>query len=148
MRNASAKLRVHEIGPFVYREVLKNTNVEFHSNNSLSYTQQRQSYFVPEMSVCDPKNISIRSPNIALLTGYYNLANKPSIFSFAFTGLVKSMNEKPFIEMTSDELIWGYHNKLLRLGRGILPNIFTFDKIGVLSMVNIKNFKIKFFILI
>lgn len=82
------KLRVEELGPFVYeyvssetcremkkithfalycREHLTNTNPVFNENGTLTYIPKRTVKFVPEMSVSNPKLQAVTVPNIPYL---------------------------------------------------------------------------------
>uniref|UniRef100_A0A8W7PQT0 Uncharacterized protein n=1 Tax=Anopheles coluzzii TaxID=1518534 RepID=A0A8W7PQT0_ANOCL len=61
------RLRVQEIGPYVYQEFLEHRNSTFNQNGTLSFVPVRRQVFVPERSVGDPKQDRIMIPNIALL---------------------------------------------------------------------------------
>ncbi|XP_031366302.1 sensory neuron membrane protein 2 isoform X2 [Apis dorsata] len=60
------KLKVEEIGPYVYQEIVENHNVTWHEN-MISYIPKRTIIYVPEMSINDPKKDIIHVPNIPML---------------------------------------------------------------------------------
>lgn len=62
---AGEKPRLVEVGPFVYREEMEKTNIEFHENQTVSFQHKKILQFVPELSV--DKNLRIVTPNIPLL---------------------------------------------------------------------------------
>lgn len=64
------RIRNHNINilsSYVLREVIENHNVTWNDNGTLSYRPKRTVYFVPEMSVSDPKEDIVRVPNVPLL---------------------------------------------------------------------------------
>lgn len=61
------KINVVEVGPYVYRESLKNTNSKFNENGSVTFEPKRYIEFVRELSVGDPKEDVITSINIPLV---------------------------------------------------------------------------------
>ncbi|XP_015601972.1 scavenger receptor class B member 1 isoform X2 [Cephus cinctus] len=65
--NGEEKLKVQEIGPYVYKEILKNENVTWNDNGTMSYTPRRTVVYVPEMSVGDPEQDLVMVPNIPML---------------------------------------------------------------------------------
>lgn len=62
---AGDKPRLAEVGPFVYREDMEKTNIQFHDNFTVSFQHKKILQFVPELSV--DKNLKIVIPNIPLL---------------------------------------------------------------------------------
>ncbi|XP_026314759.1 protein croquemort-like [Hyposmocoma kahamanoa] len=50
LANKSAKIKVEELGPYVYREVHKKVNIVFNDNNTVTYQMERFWHFEPEMS--------------------------------------------------------------------------------------------------
>ncbi|XP_016771066.1 scavenger receptor class B member 1 isoform X2 [Apis mellifera] len=60
------KLKVEEIGPYVYQEIVENHNITWHEN-MISYIPKRTIIYVPEMSINDPKKDIIHVPNIPML---------------------------------------------------------------------------------
>ncbi|KAJ4444622.1 hypothetical protein ANN_06418 [Periplaneta americana] len=62
------KLRVQEVGPYVYREYTEKVNIVFHDNGTVSYQGKSSFSFVPELSVGhQPRHERVIMPNIPLL---------------------------------------------------------------------------------
>jgi scavenger receptor class B, member 1 len=130
------KLKLAEIGPYVYQEFLINENPTFHENGTLTFIPKRNLVFVREMSIGDPEKDVITVPNAVLLAGS-SVAAKHSTFSaLAMTTLVKSLNARSFLNLTVYDYMWGYDDNLVRLANNILPNFITFDKLGFLDRVS------------
>lgn len=61
------KLILSEVGPYVYKEILTNSNTTFNPNGTLTYIPIRRTEFIREKSVSDPHNDIIIAPNIPML---------------------------------------------------------------------------------
>lgn len=80
------KLRLHEVGPIVYREILHHENVVLHPENStMSYTAVRRAEFVDHYNEPNILNRTITVPNFALLVSSFcfcNFKSKAVFFNF------------------------------------------------------------------
>ncbi|KFB46340.1 AGAP004643-PA-like protein [Anopheles sinensis] len=127
------RLRVQEIGPYVYQEFLEHRNSTFNANGTLSFVPIRRQVFVPERSVGDPQEDRIMIPNIALL-GVSSAAYRMSTFAaFAVAAALKPLGMSPILNITTHDLLWGYDDPLVRIASSLLPDIIHFQKIGVLD---------------
>ncbi|XP_061505883.1 scavenger receptor class B member 1 isoform X1 [Anopheles gambiae] len=127
------RLRVQEIGPYVYQEFLEHRNSTFNQNGTLSFVPVRRQVFVPERSVGDPKQDRIMIPNIALL-GVSSAAYRMSTFAaFAVAAALKPLGMSPILNITTHDLLWGYDDPLVRIASTLLPDIIHFQKLGVLD---------------
>uniref|UniRef100_A0A182IB07 Uncharacterized protein n=1 Tax=Anopheles arabiensis TaxID=7173 RepID=A0A182IB07_ANOAR len=107
------RLRVQEIGPYVYQEFLEHRNSTFNQNGTLSFVPVRRQVFVPERSVGDPKQDRIMIPNIALL-GVSSAAYRMSTFAaFAVAAALKPLGMSPILNITTHDLLWGYDDPLM-----------------------------------
>lgn len=61
------KLKLHEIGPIIYREILEHTDIEFHKNSTLTYTAHRSVEYLPNENQPNILNKTILIPNMPLL---------------------------------------------------------------------------------
>lgn len=71
------RLRLHEVGPIVYRELLHHEDVVHHpANSTMSYTAVRSVEYVDHYNEPNILNQTITVPNFALLVSYEgNLLN-------------------------------------------------------------------------
>uniref|UniRef100_A0A182VPW5 Scavenger receptor class B n=1 Tax=Anopheles minimus TaxID=112268 RepID=A0A182VPW5_9DIPT len=127
------RLRLQEIGPYVYQEFLEHRNSTFNSNGTLSFVPVRRQVFVPERSVGDPMEDRIMIPNIALL-GVSSAAYRMSTFAaFAVAAALKPLGMAPILNITTHDLLWGYDDPLVRIASTLLPELIHFQKLGILD---------------
>ncbi|XP_055543770.1 scavenger receptor class B member 1-like [Wyeomyia smithii] len=127
------KIRVVEVGPYVYQEYLENHNSTFNANGTLSFTPVRRQVFVPERSISDPQQDLIIVPNIALL-GVSSAAYRMSTWaSLAVAAALKPLGMSPFLNISVRDLLWGYDDPLVKVASTLIPDIINFKKIGILD---------------
>lgn len=127
------KLKVVEIGPYVYQEFLENRNATFNDNGTISFVPVRHSVFMPELSVGDPTKDIIYAANLPLL-GLSAAASKISSFaSLAISALVTTTNSRPILNLTVHDFLWGYEDNLVRFANNIVPDFITFERFGLMD---------------
>lgn len=132
-RGLDAKLKVTEVGPYVYQEILENHNVTFNANNTVTYTPRRVVKFIRKKSIGDPKVDKIVAPNIPYM-GVTSAASSFSTFAaLAVSTLTRKLNSKPMLEMSVHEYLWGYEDNLVYLASKIVPSVINFQKFGLLE---------------
>jgi hypothetical protein len=133
MSGKDKKMMLKEVGPYVFREYLEHKNVTFNENGTLSFVPTRVQIPVPERSIGDPMTDIVQVPNIAML-GISSAAAQFSIFAaLGISGIVKSMNAQPILNLTVNDFLWGYEDPLIRLASNLVPNIIHFEKLGLLD---------------
>ncbi|XP_072382219.1 scavenger receptor class B member 1-like isoform X4 [Diabrotica undecimpunctata] len=60
------KLKLEEVGPIVFREILVHKNVVFNDNGTLSYTSNRTLQYAPEINPVNLLNKTLVMPNVAV----------------------------------------------------------------------------------
>ncbi|XP_050685744.1 scavenger receptor class B member 1 [Leptidea sinapis] len=116
------KPRLNEVGPFVYREDMEKVNIKFHDNDTVTFQHNKILRFVPELSV--DKNQKFVVPNIPLLTV---TSFSPNMAGFVFNFLVSGLSityrdrAKPFVDITAEELVFGYNDPLVTLAHYFYP---------------------------
>ncbi|XP_076387746.1 scavenger receptor class B member 1 [Megachile rotundata] len=132
--NAS-KLRVQEVGPFVYRERLRRVNVQLHENGTVSYQEKRSFRWVSGSSETEKVTV----PNVPLLAALAFVRDEKYVVQLLATTLLSSVRAKPFVELTVGEYLWGYEDELLRLFKVISSSLkqpMPYEKFGILAMKN------------
>uniref|UniRef100_A0A1B6DPI6 Scavenger receptor class B member 1 n=1 Tax=Clastoptera arizonana TaxID=38151 RepID=A0A1B6DPI6_9HEMI len=127
------KLKVHEIGPYVYSEQLVNTNVTFNNNHTVSYRPIRTLRFEPGLSVGNPMEDLITVSNIPFLGITSMLHNSSMTLNLGLSGIVSFLDTQPFVDVSVHDFLWGYDEQLVKLASKILPNWITFPKFGLLD---------------
>ncbi|XP_034827962.1 scavenger receptor class B member 1 [Maniola hyperantus] len=116
------KPKLNEVGPFVYREDMEKVNIKFHDNDTVSYQHNKILRFVPELSVDKTQKLVV--PNIPLLTVTSFSPNLPTwLFNVLVTGLAITYRDrsKPFVQITAEELVFGYDDPLVTLAHYFYP---------------------------
>lgn len=127
------KLKVQELGPYVYQEYLENHNVTFNDNDTMTYIPKRTIIYVPEKSVRNPAEDLITVPNIAYLGASSALHNAGFLVNYPLTQLATMIGAKPILNMSVHEYLWGYEDKLVSLASNIVPSFINFQKFGLLD---------------
>lgn len=100
----------------------------------------RYSIPLPHLSIGDPTKDVITTVNLALL-GFSAASIKLSTFAaLAFSTIAKSTNSKPLLNLTVQDYLWGYDDKLVSLGHAALPSFITFDRLGLMDRVRSSEF--------
>ncbi|KAH8383338.1 hypothetical protein KR009_008055, partial [Drosophila setifemur] len=130
----AAKLKVEEVGPYAYKEVLTNHNATYNeANNTITYTPRREYIFVRERSVGDPKVDTVRAPNIPLM-GVTTLASSLSMFAaLGLSALTKRLDAKPMLDISVHEYMWGYEDNLVELAGRFVPSWIDFSSFGIME---------------
>lgn len=117
--NNGDKPRLQEIGPFVYKEDMEKVNIAFHDNGTVTFQHRKILRFVPEMSV--DRNTKIVLPNIPLLTLSTHVSNSFPLVQFVVSTGARTLGLKPFVQLTADQLLFGYDDTLVRLAHSVFP---------------------------
>ncbi|XP_050453412.1 scavenger receptor class B member 1-like [Cataglyphis hispanica] len=127
------KLKVQEIGPYVYQEFLENDNITFNDNGTLTYIPRRTVTYVPELSVSDPTKDIINVPNIPVLGISSALHDAGFLVNYPLVQLITIMGAKPILNISVYDYLWGYEDSIVTLVSGIVPNFINFQKFGLLD---------------
>ncbi|XP_061396043.1 scavenger receptor class B member 1-like, partial [Musca vetustissima] len=135
VRGIDAKLRVAEVGPYVYQEILTNHNVTFNDNGTITYMPRREVKFIRAKSIGDPKDDYIVAPNIPYM-GASSAATSLSTFAaLGVSALTRQLKSKPMLKMSVYEYLWGYEDHLVELASKFVPNFINFRRFGILERI-------------
>ncbi|CAF1007395.1 unnamed protein product [Adineta steineri] len=131
--NGSAKPRLRQRGPFVYKEERKKINIRDYPNETISYQETRSYTFVPERSG-EPENVNITTVNIVYMTLVNYLQNEhvPNIVRRMIGDLLNSQ-EKPIMQLSVKDYLWGYDDPLLKILHHEFPELVTDDKVSAFN---------------
>ncbi|XP_018057656.1 PREDICTED: scavenger receptor class B member 1-like [Atta colombica] len=127
------KLKLQEIGPYVYQEYMVNDNITFNDNNTMSYIPRRTVVYVPEMSVGDPMEDIVNVPNVPYLGILSALSDAGFIVNYPIVQLANLMNTKPILNISVYDYLWGFEDSLIKLASRMMPNFIDFLKFGLLD---------------
>ncbi|XP_034487402.1 scavenger receptor class B member 1 [Drosophila innubila] len=129
-----AKMKIEEVGPYVYQEVLSNHNVTLNeANNTITYTPRREYVFVRERSVGDPKLDRIRAPNIPYMGISTQAASLSMFAALGLSALTKRLNAQPMLEVSVHDYMWGYEDHLVHLASKFVPSYIDFASFGLME---------------
>ncbi|XP_014207887.1 scavenger receptor class B member 1 [Copidosoma floridanum] len=142
------KLKIEEIGPFVYQEILENQNVTWHDNGTLTYIPKRSVEFKPEMSIGIPEEIYVSVPNIVMLGVSSALHDAGFLVNYPFIQLSNFLDAMPILNITVQDYLWGYDDPMVYLAGSVVPKYITFRKFGLLDRMydegtNVINMNVK-----
>ncbi|XP_058803925.1 scavenger receptor class B member 1-like isoform X2 [Phymastichus coffea] len=132
MSRQDSKLKIQEIGPYVYKEYLEHGNVTFNDNGTVTAIPLHPLEFVPELSNGTESDIVVM-PNIALLS-IANVMRDASILSrMGLNMLIRQTDSKPLVPMTAKEFMFGYQSTLVTLGNNFMPSWIKFERLGLID---------------
>nr|CAD7199082.1 unnamed protein product [Timema douglasi] len=129
------KLRVQEVGPYVYKEDLEHKNVTFNSNGTLTMHPSHPLRWVGELSEGHKEDDILILPNIALLSIAQVVKDKSYFTRMGLNILIRQTNTNPLVAMTAKEFMFGYESTLVSLGNKLMPSWIRFDKLGLIDRI-------------
>jgi len=122
-------------GPYTYREKRWKYNITHNDNGTVTYRQNKTYHFVRSMSV-GWDNDTFVTANLPILTLVGAAKSMPDLVVKLISLITKVTHEPLFITRTVKELVWGYHDQILKLGHVIMPDTFYTDYVGILMNKN------------
>lgn len=138
-----AKLKVEEVGPYVYREVLSRVNPVFYENGTVSYQEDRKFVYLGGRD----ENETLSLPNLSMLIAAAETKDYfDNIFISGTINLALSFIKRPdTIEKNSARnFIWGEESTLIEFFKYAGPLVgkhVPVDKIGLLTLVSFSDFE-------
>ncbi|CAD7085799.1 unnamed protein product [Hermetia illucens] len=126
-------LRVEEVGPYVYKEILQHGDVVFNDNNTISTRPRHPLVFDQELSGERREDDLLMMVNIALLSIAQVAADKSYFVRLPVNILIRQTKSLPIVRMTAHEFMFGYETQLTTLGNTFLPDWIIFDKVGLID---------------
>ncbi|CAF3534142.1 unnamed protein product [Adineta steineri] len=129
------KPRVIQRGPFVYKEQRTKTDIRLYPNGTISYRELRN-YTFDRTKSSDDETLRINTINVVYMTlvNYLQMINIPSSIR-TIIGLVLSSVEKPIMQRTVKEYLWGYEDPILNILKKQLPQLVSNDQVSVFASV-------------
>jgi hypothetical protein len=129
------KLKVSQIGPYPYRELLEHRNPIFNENGTITFQIVRKVVPLKKPGAADPFTDIVYTPNFLFL-GASTFAGKLSkVAGYGFNVLAQGLDAKPILNMTVEKLLWGYEDKMINLASQFLPSLLPTKKFGLLDRV-------------
>ncbi|XP_037731854.1 scavenger receptor class B member 1 [Drosophila subpulchrella] len=127
------QLKVEQVGPYVYKEIMTHENVTFNTNNTMSSTPSHPLVWQEQMSGGYHEDDEVVMLNIAMLAISHLTASQPFLVRMALKTLLVSTKSEPIVRTTAKEFMFGYPSALATLGNTFLPNWIPFEKVGLID---------------
>ena len=131
---AARKLRVQELGPYVYRETKNRVNVVMHENDTVTFQEERSYEWIGGR----PENDIVVMPNMPLLFATAFVRDLSFPVRFITNTVLSTLQERTFINETVGGFLWGYDTRLFHVAKPLimLKRDIPFDKFGLLVTKN------------
>ncbi|KAH8421209.1 hypothetical protein KR009_000156 [Drosophila setifemur] len=127
------QLRVEQVGPYVYKEIMTHENVTFNKNNTMSSIPSHPLVWQEHLSEGRREDDHVIMLNIAMLAISHLTANHPFFVRMALKTLFVSTKSEPIVRTTAKEFMFGYPSALATLGNTFLPNWISFETVGLID---------------
>ncbi|KAF2896791.1 hypothetical protein ILUMI_09386 [Ignelater luminosus] len=131
--NGTEKLKVQEVGPYVYREALSHENVTFNANGTVSAIPHHPLVWIPELSEGHQEDDQVIMPHIALLSIGHVVSSASVFTQFGLNLVIRQTDSQPLMQMSAKDFMFGYDSTLISLGYRFMPNWIYFDKVGLID---------------
>ncbi|XP_017882564.1 scavenger receptor class B member 1-like [Ceratina calcarata] len=128
------KLKVEEVGPYIYRETLSRTNVQMNDNGTVTYQEKRSYEWVGGESETD----RIVVPNMLLMSTLAYSRNLIYLVQIGLTVVLSKLRTETFLGLSVGEYLWGYEDELFKMVKSVasLKEPVPLDKFGILAIKN------------
>jgi len=125
-----------EIGPFVYQESWEKENVNWlDEGKQVRFGQRKTFKFRDDLSVSDEDTslTLLNLPMMGALSAVRYTSEEEKVIRAALGSMLEILDQKPFVTVTVKEILWGYENPLIQLGRDIFEGdqAYPFDEFGL-----------------
>lgn len=134
------KLKVEEVGPYIYRETVTRIDKKFYPNGTISFREKRN--FQWEGGSPDDEIVTV--PSVPLISAIAMARDQPFYIQMALTSAIsfldtiKLKSTGPFVNVHAGGLLWGYDDNLFNAAKPFikLQKNIPFDKFGLLAYKN------------
>lgn len=130
------KLKLQEIGPIRFQEILEHSDVEFHSENStMSYTVTRRIVFKESENIKGILNQTVIVPNMASLSGCSHVSDN-FFLRTSFNTLLMLYGTRPVVNTTIYNYLFNLTDPILEFTEKIVPFLVPTKDTGILQNVS------------
>ncbi|XP_066594971.1 scavenger receptor class B member 1 [Prorops nasuta] len=131
--NNGEKPALQELGPYVYTQRWSKADVKFNDNDTVSYRVKKEFVFTPELSSGSVDDLVV-VPNVPMLSATSQSKHAARFLRLAMASIMDILKIKPFVEVSIEQLLWGYEDPLLKLAKDVVPKEqkLPYDQFGLL----------------
>ncbi|XP_039298581.1 scavenger receptor class B member 1 isoform X1 [Nilaparvata lugens] len=134
LNGTEKKLKLEEIGPYIFREKLTHSNVQFFENGTMTYRSHRTAIFLPEMNHLS-LNATIIVPNLAVLGMSSYLWDSSFVTKIAFNLLLNRLDSQPIVASTVNNYFWNFTDPLVKVAKTLAPHLVPVENMGILQQI-------------
>ncbi|KAG8334311.1 Belongs to the CD36, partial [Homalodisca vitripennis] len=134
LQDPNIKLQMEEVGPYIFREKLRHTDVKFNENGTMTYTAHRTAIFLPELNHLS-LNASLTLPNLAVLGMSSYLWDASFFTKLGFNLLQNRLDSQPLMNTTVYNYFWNLSDPLLKVAHQMVPSIVPVQNMGILHQI-------------
>ncbi|KAK2583550.1 hypothetical protein KPH14_009504 [Odynerus spinipes] len=130
----ASKLKVQELGPYMYRETMKRVNIQMHDNHTVSYQEEKS--FQWEGGSPDDEPVVV--PNVPLLGAVSYTRDMNFATHFLLNIFLGTLQPKTFVNVNAGDFLWGYDDKLFKVMRTLISfkKSIPYENFGILASAN------------
>lgn len=131
------KLKVQEVGPFVYIQHSEKVNTHFNGDGTVTYQERNSFTFRPDLSSGHQFD-QVTVPNLPFMSAISMARYAPSFAKFSLNAVLLSLSSHPFTRLPVHKFLWGYDDPILTLARPYLQlrGEIPYDRFGILVPKN------------
>ncbi|XP_050501599.1 scavenger receptor class B member 1 isoform X2 [Diabrotica virgifera virgifera] len=129
------KLKLEEVGPIVFREILVHKNIVFNDNGTLSYTSNRTLQYAPEINPVNLLNKTIVMPNLAVFFIASYLYDASFFIRVGLNMMMRSLKSELFKTDSVHNFLWNTTDPILDTSQKIAPFFVPSKNVGILHRI-------------
>ncbi|XP_026282563.1 platelet glycoprotein 4-like [Frankliniella occidentalis] len=129
-QDPSLKLKLDEIGPFAYKEIISREDIKFDDKGlTIAYKEARKYEYTPEKSGGD-LNATVVVPNLP----FFGAKAKLDLLWGPVSMVLKTLRmDSPLVTLKAQDFIWGYDDELFRMSKLLPSDNVAMDRVGLLN---------------
>ncbi|XP_053682925.1 lysosome membrane protein 2-like isoform X2 [Sabethes cyaneus] len=136
IKGEATKLKVVDLGPYVYHETAEKVNVSYNGDGTITYKERRSYQFLANQS-SGMQYDKVVIPNVPMLTAVSKYFHESFYKKMILNTALNSVNAVPFKTLPVDSFLWGYEDELLNLAKKFsFDSEISFEKFGILMTRN------------
>uniref|UniRef100_U5ERK4 Putative plasma membrane glycoprotein cd36 n=1 Tax=Corethrella appendiculata TaxID=1370023 RepID=U5ERK4_9DIPT len=135
LKGLDTKLRVEDLGPYVYKETPEKINLKYHNDSTITYQDNKIYDFDPELSNGKQYD-KVVVPNVPMISAIAMFQYSGFVKQFALKAALSATSSTPFKTLAAHSFLWGYEDKLIELSGGTGYAGSNSGKFGILMNKN------------
>uniref|UniRef100_A0A182J7A1 Scavenger receptor class B n=1 Tax=Anopheles atroparvus TaxID=41427 RepID=A0A182J7A1_ANOAO len=116
LAGVDSKLKVKDLGPYVYKETAEKINVTHNPDGTISYREHRHIQYEPNESNGKPFD-QVVVPDVVFLSAVSKRRSEGYLSNMMFSSTAAGLGASAFMTKPAESFIWGYEDKLLNLAK-------------------------------